>query len=284
MLFPMTLPILTLSLLFAFPRPAEARRSTGKLIECVDKNGVSRMTNRSCKDGEREVAPKALPEPETPKDPAPPGILADRDGVAVRARSGAWTVHNVVEQFRWNAKSKTWSRKGRLGKHERDAVNNAVTAFNMTRGLNVRLKVEETLDPSYAIGDAWKNRERLVIYWAEDEKPGALPPPYRVRDGANFGGCSVVVKNPDGSYAYAVDRKVEPGAEIVGAALFMVEFSRRVRKSFKCEGKAERYELLHQLGHCLGLGHDTPSPSVMGGTCGEDYYPNDVENFRYLYR
>ena len=275
--------LLLLTAVLIFPRPAESARGD-RLIECVDEKGVSRVTQRRCKDGEREVKPEAIPEPEDSKDLAPPGILADRDGVAVRARSGLWTLHNVVDTFRWESKKKAWRRKGRLGKTERDAVANAVTAFNMTRNLNLQLKIEDTTDPAYSIGNPWENRNKLVVYWAKDASVGELPPPYRERNGANFGGCSVVVKNPDGSYAYAVDRKIEPGAEIVGAALFMVEFSRRVRKSFACEGKAQRYEMLHQLGHCLGLGHGTPTPSIMGGTCGEDYYPNDVENFRTLYR
>jgi hypothetical protein len=270
--------------LSALAGPANAAYGD-KLIECVDdKTGASRLTNSKCKKGEREVRPQAIPEAQAEKKIAPPGILAGRDGVAVGTLPGLWTVHNVAVPFKWDKKRSAWKRKGKLGKRERAAVEDAVEAFNMTRDLRIRLKLDETDSADFSIDKPWKNRDKFVIYWAKDAKPGQLPKPFRERDGANAGGCSVVVRNPDGSHAYAVDGRIQPGAKIVGAALFMVEFSRRVRARFKCKGRGYRYELLHQIGHCLGLGHKTPAPSVMSGTCGEDYYPNDIENFRYLYR
>ncbi len=274
--------LLLLAVLFPLATSVFARRGD-KIVECVDKDGNTRFAGRECDEGERRVIPKALPEKDAPKIKAPPGILSDIEGVAVLPRTGEWTVHNTLGRFKWDKKKKTWTLKGRIGKMERDAARNAVEAFNMTRDLGVSLKIKNTEDAKFDLNKVWDNRNRFVIYWAKDAKPGTLPKPYRVRDGVNAGGCSIIVKNPDGSYSYGIDGRIQPGAQIVGAALFMVEYSRKVRKSFKCPKAGHRYELLHQLGHCVGLGHGTPTPSVMGGTCGEDYYPNDVLNFRKLY-
>jgi len=274
--------LLLFALILPLASTAYARRGD-KVIECVNKKGKTRFTSKKCTKDERKVQPEGLPEKVAPKKLAAPGVLADREGVAVIPRLGKWTVHNVVGRFKWDKKKKTWVQKGRVGKEEREAVRNAIESFNMTRDLDISLDLKESEDASYTLNDVWKHRNRFVVYWAKDAKPGTLPKPYRVREGSNAGGCSVVVKNKDGSYSYGLDKRMEPGARIVGAALFMVEFSRRVKKSFKCPNNGERYELLHQIGHCLGLGHKTPSPSIMGGTCGEDYYPNDILNYKELY-
>ncbi|PCI38353.1 MAG: hypothetical protein COB53_04885 [Elusimicrobia bacterium] len=278
----MTQRLLLLSLILPLATASYARRGE-KIVECVDKKGKSRFAGGKCKKGERMVAPEAIPDKPPEKKLAPPGILSDREGVAVKPRTGKWVVHNVVGQFKWDKKENKWIQKGRIKKRERDAVENAIEVFNMTRDLDTTLIYKESEDTTYDLNKIWKNRNRFVVYWAKDSKRGSLPKPYRVRNGANAGGCSIIVQNPDGSYAYGVDGRIEPGAKIAGAAMFMVEFSRRVRKSFKCPKAGHRYEFLHQLGHCLGLGHKTPNPSVMGGTCGEDYYPNDILNIQTLY-
>lgn len=94
----------------------------------------------------------------------------------------------------------------------------------------------------------------------------------------------MVVRDPAGRYAYYNARRAFPAGSVLGGGmLFLREFASRLDPRARCKENGPFYGLLHELGHALGLGHRTPAPAVMHGTCATSYLANDIKNFRRLY-
>ena len=218
----------------------------------------------------------------TPAGAPPPGVILDKAGKALRYPGRTWTLLGVDHVDSWDART-GWNRSRSVSPDESGALKHAVAGFNAIAGLRLKLEYAETGDPGFSLKDQWKNKDRLVVYWGQDAAEGALGKPFKWRDGSYITGCSTVVKDPAGRFDYLRAAGVPPGGEIAGGMMYMVEFSTHIRGLYKCKADGPYYVTLHELGHCLGLSHDTPAPSIMHGTCGTSYMPNDVAALRYLY-
>ncbi len=209
------------------------------------------------------------------------GLIQDAGGALLKIPEARRTVLVAGRVFGWD-KERGWGPKGPLGDAERAAVRRAVEEFNKLE-LSLKLDYAESDDAGLSLANLWRNRDKLVVYWAEDAPEGGLGRPYQWRGGSYITGCSTVIRDRDGRHSYRSNAQVPEGAEIAGGMMFMVELTPRLRTQFKCKEDGPVYVALHELGHCLGLGHRTPAPSIMHGTCGTAYLPNDADNFRRLY-
>ncbi|MBI4389611.1 MAG: DUF4124 domain-containing protein [Nitrospinae bacterium] len=229
----------------------------------------------------REPAPGSGP---------PPGTIVDQGGNAIRYRGKQWTVEISGFVESWEP-GKEWRRTHEISALQKSSLEHAIAEFNKIPGLDLSLALSINPDPGISLNTVWKNKDRFIVYVAMDGLQGTFPRkgPYRWRgtasgDGSYVGGCSIIVRNEKGAYNYWRN-DLSAGVEIAGGMLFSTEYTERLLGLTKC-GKsiATYYGMLHELGHCLGLGHATPGPSIMKGTCGKSYYPNDIFNFKYLYK
>lgn len=212
----------------------------------------------------------------------PDGLVQDAAGALLKVVEERWTVLVATSVYSWT-KEKGWAPSWSLGDSERAAIRHAVEEFNNIPGLALKLEYKETNDPAVTLENPWSNRDKLVVYWAEDAEKGGLGPPFQWRGKSYITGCSTVLRDPKGRFTYQANEENPAGAVIGGGMIFMVEFTQRLRGLFKCKEDGPFYVALHEIGHCLGLGHRTPAPSIMFGTCGTAYLPNDIQNFRRLY-
>lgn len=230
-----------------------------------------------------------LKEPEPGSGP-PPGTIVDEGGNAIRYRGKRWTVETSGFVESWEP-GEGWRRTHEINTLQKSSLEHAIAEFNKIPGLDLSLTLSIDPDPGVSLNNVWKNKDRFIVYVARDGLRGTFPQksPYHWREtasgeGSYVGGCSIIVKNEKGAYNYWRN-DLSAGVEIAGGALFSTEYTQRLLGLTKCDKSiATYYGMLHELGHCLGLGHATPAPSIMKGTCGKSYYPNDIFNFQYLYK
>lgn len=214
----------------------------------------------------------------------PPGARTDRAGGLLRHPGEEWTILNSLSVWSWN-REEGWKRVGTVGEDKKKAVRNAVEAFNRVPGLRLKLKYEETGDPGVSIERYQERRDQFVIYWALDAGEGGLTRPFSWHPKSGYkGGTSVFVKNAAGEFVS--ERTEDPAGgplSIAGAAIFAREGIKAPTDLARCKTDAPYFAFLHEVGHALGLGHATPGPSIMRGSCGMEYLPKDLELFRRLY-
>jgi hypothetical protein len=230
------------------------------------------------------IALAALPISLLGAQEVPPGLRSDRAGGLLRYAGEEWVIVNTVRSYYWSGPD-GWKPAGPVGEDKKAAIRNAVDKFNAIPGLRLKLRYEESDDPGLFIGTFRRHRDRFVIYWAEDAGPGGLPKPFSWHPNGGYkGGTVVFAKDRHGRLvSLESTAAVEGPLVIAGAAIFARERILHASDLNRCKTDAPYYAFLHEIGHGLGLGHATPAPSIMAGTCGDSYLPNDVANLRRLY-
>ncbi len=273
------------------------------LFECVGKTGKVRFTNAPCRDDERvagrldasppspEIPPSA-PDPEPPAEEndgqTPEGLLpgtrSDLAGGALRYHGKTWTIVNTLHSYAWS-RDQGWTLAGPVGEDKKKALRNVVEAFNRIPDLGLKLEYAETDDPAVVLPRWREHRDKFVVYWAEDAEEGGLNRPFSWHPGRGYkGGTTVFVQNEAGKFVSERAATVPAGPlKIAGAAIFARERIKNPSDLKRCKTDAPYYAFLHEVGHALGLGHATPGPSIMKGTCGMEYLPPDIRNIRRLY-
>lgn len=231
-----------------------------KVYECRGKDGRTRLTNRACAADETVLAEKAL---------APAG-------------QERWTVVDSLYVESWD-KERGWYRVRSTSRLERDTVRRAVDEFNRLEGLGLKLDYTESDGPEASLNSRARAPGRIMVKWADDAAKGTLPSPYfwRGKSYVTMGGADLA---PADAESLGEPRPgVNKGKRSRGGTLYMVAFSERIQGLYKCKEDGPIYVTLHELGHVLGLGHATPAPSIMHGTCGTAYLPNDLAGFKYSF-
>ncbi|MBI5241913.1 MAG: hypothetical protein HY926_15680 [Elusimicrobia bacterium] len=214
----------------------------------------------------------------------PPGLQSDRAGGLLRYGGEEWVVVNTLRSYSWSAAG-GWQPAGPVREANKAAIRNAVEKFNAVPGLRLRLRYEESDDPELFVGNFRRHQDRFVIYWAEDAEEGGLAKPFSWHPKRGYkGGTLTFIKDRRGRRVSLKSKDSPEGPlAITGAAIFARERIRHATDLARCKTDAPYYAFLHEIGHALGMGHATPGPSIMRGTCGESYLPNDIANLRSLY-
>lgn len=250
----------------------------GTVSECRDADGRTRLTNRGCRPDETTLSEKAIPgrpaaaspNPVAPVPPSPPAAPALR-----------YTVRNLRDVMAWSAAG-GWRVLRPISESERAAVRRAVAEFNRLDGLRLKLDYAEDDAQEARLRSEAAQQGRVEVSWAEDASQGGLPPPYMWRGKSYVTLGSARMEKAEGLPA-AAPPGARPGQASAGGKVWLIEFSDRIRGLYKCKADGPVYVTLHELGHALGLGHDTPAPSIMHGTCGTAFFPNDLAGFRYAF-
>lgn len=265
----------------------------GTVFECRDADGRTRLTNRGCRSDETTVFEKTLPAriaaasplPAAPVVPAASVVLAASAAPAAPAAPAPpalrYTVRNLTDVMAWSAAG-GWRVLRPISDSERATVRRAVEEFNRLAGLRLKLDYAEDDAQEARLRSEGAQQGRVEVSWAEDAPQGGLPPPYMWRGKSYVTLGSASMKKAEGLPA-AAPPGAPPGQASAGGKVWLIEFSDRIRGLYKCKADGPVYVTLHELGHALGLGHDTPAPSIMHGTCGTAFFPNDLAGFRYAF-
>jgi hypothetical protein len=251
----------------------------GTVFECRAADGLTRLTNTACRPGETVVMEKTLPT-RGPAAPAPSAAAETAPGAA-SADSLRWTVRNSLKVLGWT-KEGGWRVLRPTSDSERATVRRAVEEFNRLKGLRLKLEYAEDGSEEALLKRNGQPEGDIGVGWYEDAPAGGLPPPHMYR-----GKSYVTLGSAKMRKAEDLPAAAPPGAPpkqaSAGGQVWLIEFSDRIRGLYKCKADGPVYVTLHELGHALGLGHATPAPSIMHGTCGTSYYPNDLAAFRYAF-
>lgn len=220
--------------------------------------------------------------PRSDADKPPPGVLLDQAGVGLAFQEREVTVYNVTQLFAYDKLNSRWKSVGAVGRAESDSLKHAIAEFNKIPGLRLKLRYAEAGGSTFSLNHVRRHMDKIVVYWAEDAKKGDLISPYSWRTDHYIGGARAMARLPNGKYGHAKQKR-EAGTVLSGGAIFMVEYPKTGHGHFKCKGDGPEYCMMHELGHILGLGHKTPKPSIMHGTCGTSFFPADIAGFKYLY-
>lgn len=258
-----------------------------KVFECRAADGHTRLTNKACLPGETISAERALPT-RTPTAPdfqaaaeAAEGTQAAPPKPPGTTGSLRWTVRNLLVVNAWT-EGIGWRALRAVSDSERATVRRAVEEFNRLEGLRLKLDYVEEDAEEALLQHQGAQDGRIEITWAEDAKAGGLPPPYMWRDKSYVTLGAARMAKAEGLSETAPPGTLA-GQASSGGKVWLIEFSERIRGLYKCKADGPLYVTLHELGHALGLGHDTPAPSIMHGTCGTAYFPNDLAGFRYYF-